>query len=261
MHRGLYRRGRSSVQCLFLLCLADFSAPSSPPLYVFSHVGHEVTLPCNWTSRMVVSPRPQSPYLQWHTPKGSVFEMKGEARYEGRGYKGRVQVAPWRFEGGDCSLLLRELRFSDAALYESFVIVEGSMRLFIGAVRLVVRDHKYRQQLREGEPLVLKLHTPQAATVIFQGGNATESEVIWQKNSRDRSQGRLTKGDRILTLSGVRLEDSGIYKVLDPQGLAVSTVNLKVEGGREAHSRACRASITSLVMAASLLFSHPHVLF
>ncbi|KAJ8377887.1 hypothetical protein AAFF_G00250380 [Aldrovandia affinis] len=135
------------------------------------------------------------------------------------------------------------------------------MRLFIGALgktqRLVVRG----QQLREGEPLVLKLHTPQAATVIFQGGNATESEVIWQKNSSDWSQGRLTKGDRILTLSGVRLEDSGIYKVLDPQGLAVSTMNLKVEGGREAHSRACRASITSLVMAASLLFSHPHVLF
>ncbi|KAJ8377888.1 hypothetical protein AAFF_G00250390 [Aldrovandia affinis] len=103
MHQGLHRRGRPLLPPALRLL----------PRGSRGHPALQLDVP---HGRCPHAPRAPT---SSGTPQGSVFEMKGEARYEGRGYKGRVQVAPLRFQGGDCSLLLRELRFSDAALYES----------------------------------------------------------------------------------------------------------------------------------------------
>ncbi|KAG9333682.1 hypothetical protein JZ751_010672 [Albula glossodonta] len=194
-----------------------------------------------------------SPYLQWQTLRESVFEMREEARYEGEHYRGRVGVEVQRFKNGDCSLLLKEVQFSDAGLYKSFIAVGSRRRRsFIDSVQLNVRvpantsivlcslilplDHKYKEVLKEGQNLELKLHTHLASTVIFQKAGAPESRMIWERDSGAWGSGdwggRLTQGDEKrerLILSGVRMEDAGTYKVLDPHGLAVSTVHLTVE--------------------------------
>lgn len=124
-----------------VFCPAPVSASDTPVLYMFPHVGQNVTLPCNWTSLAGAAAPPSSahPYLSWETPAASVFEMQGSRRYEASGYRGRVEVGLRGFEeGGDCSLLLREVRFSDAGLYESFVRA-GRRRRFVRAVELGVR--------------------------------------------------------------------------------------------------------------------------
>ncbi|KAG7457612.1 hypothetical protein MATL_G00229020 [Megalops atlanticus] len=266
------QRDRRSVQWLLILFLAGSSAsPSSFP-WVTYHVGHKAILPCNWTSFMEGSWSPRSTYLTWQTPKESVFEMLGAARFEGKGYEGRVEVPGKGFEQGDCSLCLRELRFSDAGLYESFIAVgDGKMRSFIRSVQLVVRDHKYRESLREGEDLVLKLHTPEAMTVVFQGSGQPEWGVVWERGAQEGSRGVLN-GDKELIITGVQMKDAGTYKVMDSQGLAVSTVHLRVteipkthkpnsrehyekQGDREAHSGVYRVSATASLILASLLLS------
>ncbi|KAJ8335269.1 hypothetical protein SKAU_G00409080 [Synaphobranchus kaupii] len=234
-----------SVQCLLLQCLVHVSAS-----YEFAHVGHKAVLPCNWTSRIGTAQRPTSLYLWWETPDESVFELGGSNTgsslpFEAPDYKGRVEVKLQSFEEGDCSLLLRDVQFSDARLYESYVS-KGKGRRFIRSVELSVRDHKYRETVAAGKSLQLKLHTTQAATVVFWGNE---------------------------------LEDSGTYKVLDPQGLAVSTVHLTVEevlpkqsvpentvdqrymeDARDGQSSAFRASGPYLITGFLLLFSL-HVLF
>ncbi|XP_036372204.1 galectin 17 [Megalops cyprinoides] len=266
------QRDRISVQWLLIFFLAGSSASPSRFFQVSYHVGHKAVLPCNWTSFMEGSPSPLSAYLTWQTPEESVFEMLGAARFEGKGYEGRVEVLQQGFEHGDCSLCLRELRFSDAGLYESFVAVgDGRTRSFIRSVQLAVRDHKYRESLREGGDLVLKLHTPEAMTVVFQGSGQPEWGVVWERGAQEGSRGVLN-GDKELIITGVQMKDAGTYKVMDSQGLAISTVHLRVteipkihkpirrehyetQGGKDAHSGVCSVGATALLILASLLFS------
>ncbi|KAJ8273735.1 hypothetical protein GJAV_G00104960 [Gymnothorax javanicus] len=262
------------MQYLLFPWLIHQSAATLPNLVLSSKVGQEVTLPCNWTSYIRTSPGPASPYLWWETPLESVFELQGDEQFEGPDYKGRVVVEPQRFEEGDCSLLLKEVRFSDAGHYESFVAVRRRRR-FIRSVELNVLDHKDRQTLMAGKQFHLKLYTTHSATVVFQGSDATGNDVIWQREYGENRQGRLTEGERVLILSDLTLEDSGTYKVLDPLGRAVSTVLLKVkpevipeqpipekksgernvEDVREIPSSAIKTCVATLTMSVLLFFS------
>ncbi|KAJ8335266.1 hypothetical protein SKAU_G00409050 [Synaphobranchus kaupii] len=269
---------RGFVLCLLLQCLVHVSASYSSSLYVSAHVGHKAVLPCNWTSRVGTAQRSTSPHLWWETEKG-VYELKGNRHFEATHYKGRVEVKLQSFEEGDCSLLLRDVQFSDARLYKSYVR-EGKRRRFIRSVELSVRGHKYRETVAAGKSLQLKLHTTQAATVVFWGNKVAGAVVVWQRGGGGTGQGgRLSEGEKELTLSDVKLEDSGIYKVLDPQRQVVSTVHLTVEevspklpvperrvdeqyieDARDGQSSAFRASGPYLITGFLLLFSL-HVLF
>lgn len=263
--------GWISVQYLLLSWVFHQSASD---LILTPKVGQKVTLPCNWTSYIRTAPGPASPYLWWETPLESVFELQGDEQFEGPDYRGRVVVEPRRFEEGDCSLLLKEVRFSDEGLYESFVAVSRRRR-FIRSVELSVQDYKDRQTLIAGQQFHLRLYTTQWATVVFQRSEATGNDVIWQREVGESQQGRLTEGERVLILSGLTLEDSGTYKVLDPLGRAVSTVQLKVkpeviteqpipekrsgvrnvEDVREIPSSAIKTSAATLTTSVLLFFS------
>ncbi|KAJ8375204.1 hypothetical protein SKAU_G00057840 [Synaphobranchus kaupii] len=264
---------------LLLQCLVHVSASYSSNYYMVADVGNETVLHCNWTSRVGTAQRSRSPHLWWGTPEKSVYELKGNDHFEAPDYKGRVEVELESFKAGDCSLLLRDVRFSDARLYESYVS-EGKGRRFIRSVELSVKDHKYRETVAAGKSLQLKLHTTQAATVVFVGNEVAGAVVVWQRGGGGSGQGgRLSEGEKELTLSDVKLEDSGTYKVLDPQGQVVSTVDVTVEevlpkqsvpestvdqrymeDARDAQSSAFRASGASLITGSLLLFSL-HLLF
>lgn len=81
-----------------------------------------------------------------------------------------------------------------------------------------------------GETLDLKLHTPQAKKVVFQGRNSTEMTVLWMRGEEEVNSGRLKEVEGFVVLKGLKIDDCGTYTVLDSHGLLVSTVHLTVEG-------------------------------
>uniref|UniRef100_A0A3B3RVB7 Immunoglobulin V-set domain-containing protein n=1 Tax=Paramormyrops kingsleyae TaxID=1676925 RepID=A0A3B3RVB7_9TELE len=134
---------------------------------------------------------------------------------------------------GDCSLKLREARFTDAGLYESFLITEHKrrmMRSFIKSVQLTVTDHKSSQTLLVGQDFSLSLYTSQASTVIFQASKDQEEATKWERGNAQGSKWRMEAGDRKLILPRLKRSDAGMYKVLDADGLAISTTLLIVQG-------------------------------
>lgn len=119
------------------------SASWSVPMSLLVQVGDIATLPCNWRIQigMARSLSVNNPHLQWQTPEETVFELKGSITFQGIGYEGRVEMPKDRLFEGDCSLSLREARFSDTGLYESFLITRHERRMrrsFIKSVQLTV---------------------------------------------------------------------------------------------------------------------------
>ncbi|XP_072562045.1 uncharacterized protein [Paramormyrops kingsleyae] len=173
-----------------------------------------------------------NPHLQWQTPEETVFEQKGSITFQGIGYEGRVEMLQDMLFEGDCSLKLREARFTDAGLYESFLITEHKrrmMRSFIKSVQLTVTDHKSSQTLLVGQDFSLSLYTSQASTVIFQASKDQEEATKWERGNAQGSKWRMEAGDRKLILPRLKRSDAGMYKVLDADGLAISTTLLIVQ--------------------------------
>lgn len=54
----------------------------------------------------------------------TVFERKGAELYEGEGYKNRVDVPQDKLLKGNCSLVLQNVRVTDAAVYRSSLVVK-----------------------------------------------------------------------------------------------------------------------------------------
>ncbi|NP_001133111.1 VHSV-induced protein-like [Salmo salar] len=101
-------------------------------------------------------------------------------------------------------------------------------RVFIQSVQLSVHDYTSKESLRVGETLDLKLHTPQAMKVVFQGWNSTELTVLWMRGE-EVNRGRLEAKGLVVRLKGLRIDDGGTYNVLDSHGLSISRVQLTVE--------------------------------
>ncbi|XP_048849283.1 galectin 17 isoform X2 [Brienomyrus brachyistius] len=201
---------------------------------VLVQVGDIAILPCNWTTQsgMAWLLSVNNPHLQWQTPEETVFELKGSITFQGIGYEGRVAIPQDRLFEGDCSLKLREARFSDAGLYESFLITGHKRRMtrsFIKSVQLTVTDHKSIQTLLVGQDFSLSLYTSQASTVIFQASQDQEEATKWERGNAQGSEWRLEDGDRKLILPRLKRSDTGMYKVLDAEGLAISTTQLIVQ--------------------------------
>ncbi|XP_030645142.1 galectin 17 [Chanos chanos] len=196
-----------------------------------SAVGLKVVLPCKWTWRMEQPSPGHKPYIQWQTLSETVFERMGREHFEGGGYEGRADVPEEMLDSGNCSLLLQDIRFSDAGRYESYLVVGQSSiktRRFIQSVQLSVFDHKDTKTVKIGEKLELDLHTQQATTVVFQGGDNSEWKVVWNRDSKGPVSGEMRRRGMRVVMEQVGKSDAGIYKVLDSQGLALSTVTISV---------------------------------
>lgn len=146
---------------------------------------------------------------------------------------GRVEVPEERLGSGDCSLIISDAQLGDTGRYESFMVVDGvrsaKTRVFIQSVKLSVLDHKSLQSRGLGEDLVLDLHTPHSVRLVFQGRSGSEWLDLWVRG--DENSQRLEKHSmkEQLTIKKLKRSDEGTYKVLDEQGLSVSTVQLSVE--------------------------------
>lgn len=108
---------------------------------VITRVGNEAVLPCSWKSRLPEVDLPTC-HIQWATPVDTVFELRGEQKWEAEEFKGRVEVPEERLGSGDCSLIIRDVQIGDTGRYESFMVVDGARskktRVFIQGIKLSV---------------------------------------------------------------------------------------------------------------------------
>ncbi|KAF4081735.1 hypothetical protein AMELA_G00164600 [Ameiurus melas] len=209
---------------LELVCVG--SSPLSSVVFTRSEVCQEAVLPCEWGSHSEVSS--ETPYIQWQTLRNMVFERMGPAKFQAEAYQNRADVPEAVLAKGNCSLHLSDIRFSDAGIYECYLVVgkTGSkQRIFIQSVQLSVLDHKSTRVVEMGKDLTLDLYKSQAETVVFQSSNGDEWRELWRRGDRSRVEER----DGKLVIGNVGASDEGIYRVIDGEGLTISTVKVSVQ--------------------------------
>ncbi|XP_051246894.1 galectin 17 isoform X2 [Dicentrarchus labrax] len=222
------------LHCLLVGSLVDSSSLSSSlrPQSVTSRVGNQAVLPCSWKTRLGKE-APSTCHIQWATTEDTVFELRGERKWQAEAFQGRMEVPQEKLGSGDCSLIIHDVQIGDTGRYESFMVVDGvrdmKTRVFIQSVKLSVFDHKTRQSRRPGGELVLDLYTLHSMRVVFQGRNSSEWSDVWMRGDKDTERLQKDLVEEKLTIKQLKSSDDGLYKVLDEHGLAVSTVQLYVE--------------------------------
>ncbi|KAM3596083.1 uncharacterized protein V6R79_007876 [Siganus canaliculatus] len=218
--------------CLLVGDLVDSSSLSSTGLVaISSRVGKQVVLPCSWKSRLG-SEAPPVCHVEWATPLDTVFELRGEQKWEAEEFQGRVEVPEEKLGSGDCSLIITDVQIRDTGRYESFMVVDGAWskktKVFIQSVKLSVFDHKSLQSRGPGEDLVLDLYTSHSVRLVFQGRNSSVWSTLWMRGDEDSRVEKNPEREQ-LTMKALTSSDAGTYKVLDGHGLSVSTVLLTVD--------------------------------
>ncbi|XP_049329134.1 uncharacterized protein LOC125790068 isoform X1 [Astyanax mexicanus] len=213
----------------FCLLVRVGSSPLSSVVHTWSGVGLQAVLPCTWGTQ--VSDRPRSPYIQWETLTHTVFERMGERMFQGESFRNRVDVPLEILDEGNCSLFFRDVQFSDAGIYESYLVVgenQVQRRIFLQSVQLLVFDHKLEQRVEAGKDLVLDLYTAHAHTLVFESVITPGWAELWQRGKARNRDSRLQENEDSLVIRGVQPGDSGTYRVVDSDGLALSTVKITV---------------------------------
>ncbi|XP_029369673.1 uncharacterized protein LOC115050766 [Echeneis naucrates] len=263
------------LQCFLLARLIESSSlGSASPLLISSTVGNQAVLPCSWRKRL--ESMTSTCYVQWARVTGTVFERRGSDKWEADAFENRLEVPEETLRSGNCSLIIKDVQIGDTGTYESFMVVkltDQQTKVFIQGIKLLVFDHKSRQTLAPGEDLLLELHTSHSLAVSFQHRDKSESSDLWVKGQQNNSP-RLVYDPlkNQLTLKNLSYSDEGTYKVLDKQGLAISTMKLTIEERtkalkvqqpveKDAASDAADRSSRSALLSASLLlvsfrFSH-----
>ncbi|KAF5893097.1 antigen like protein, partial [Clarias magur] len=217
----------------FVLGFMELTCVGSSPLSSISltrsEVGLGAVLPCDWGSHSGVSP--ETPYIQWQTVSQMVFERMGPDQFQANAYKNRADVPERVLAKGNCSLHLNDIRFSDAGVYECYLVVGETgkrRRIFIQSVQLAVFDHKTAQSVEVGKDLALDLYTKQAETLVFQSSHSSTWTQLWQRQVTCNDS-RVVERNRKLVIRNVTGSDEGLYKVMDADGLALSTVKVSVK--------------------------------
>ncbi|TRY94675.1 hypothetical protein DNTS_021579, partial [Danionella cerebrum] len=203
----------------------------SPLSYASSKVGLPAVLPCTVASHL--ESEHLMPHIQWQTLSDSVIERMGQELFQGEAYRGRADVPEEMLLRGNCSLFLQDVRFSDAGVYEGYLVVGDSSRavknrIFLQSVQLFVIDHKTLRSVEVGSDLVLDLHTHQAVRVVFQKSNDTSWTVLWERDGGMTKSSHLEEKENKLVLKSVVPSSAGSYKILDLEGVALSTVKVTV---------------------------------
>ncbi|XP_076862403.1 CD276 antigen-like [Brachyhypopomus gauderio] len=223
-----------SANTIVWLVLSVDSSPLSSLAGYTVEVGCQAVLSCVCSS--YVAALPQSPYIQWQTVSRTVFERMGEDWFQGEAYENRADVPMEMLAKGNCSLILSDVRFRDEGIYQSFLVVGQSTirsRILVQSVQLAVVDHKHMQSVEMGKDLILDLYNNQAEMLEFQSESAPRWSVLWQQGQGRASVRVVQEKDGVLVVPGVAANDSGTYRLMDADGLALSTVKVSVtDSGR-----------------------------
>ncbi|XP_053092691.1 butyrophilin subfamily 1 member A1-like [Pangasianodon hypophthalmus] len=112
---------------------------------ISAQVGSTVLLPCEWSDLPI-----QTPHVEWYIDSETVFERKGKESFQGEGYEGRVDVPEDELLKGICSLVLKNVSATDAAVYRSSMVVTHTKKsVLVQKVELSVYENPEK---REEEP-------------------------------------------------------------------------------------------------------------
>lgn len=218
------------------------SLPSAPAEVVSCRVGTSTLLPCSWKSRFRSSSLP-APHVQWSMESfGPVLEQKGSRKWTSPDLSDRVEVKESELWSGDCSLVIKDVQVTDGGQYDGYMILdqEGSKTkagVLLSSVKLLVFDHSSVLSKSPGEDLVLDLHTPHSMSLVFQASNSSEWVRLWQRDVPGSTRLQKDPLRQQLTLKSLTRSDEGIYKVLDENGLTVSSTRLSVVDKHESTSQ------------------------
>ncbi|KAF5893099.1 programmed cell death 1 ligand 1-like, partial [Clarias magur] len=114
MLRRVHRRNGSGELFIlwFITGLVSISADSQ---LISARVGDTVILPCK------ASEVSNQTYVYWETDSHDVFLRCGAFSLSGPGYEGRVDVPVDELHKGNCSLVLKNVSVTDAAVYRSYI--------------------------------------------------------------------------------------------------------------------------------------------
>ncbi|XP_053093237.1 uncharacterized protein LOC113545586 isoform X2 [Pangasianodon hypophthalmus] len=100
---------------------------------ISAEVGSTVVLPCDWRNLPI-----QTPHIEWYIDTEIVFDRKGKESFQGEGYEGRVDVPEDELLKGNCSLVLKNVSATDAAVYRSSMLVKHKSSKLIQEIKLSV---------------------------------------------------------------------------------------------------------------------------
>lgn len=203
---------------------------------VSSLVGTQVVLPCSW--RPSLGSRSLSVFhVQWSLESlGPVLEQSGSRRWLSPDFEDRAQVPESELESGDCSLIIQDVQVTDAGQYDSYMILDqdqdqtkAKTGIFIQSVKLLVFEHTSVEFKRPGEALVLDLPSPRSMTLVFQDRNSSDWVRLWQRGTEAPERLQKDPLRERLTLKNLTPFDQGTYKVLDVNGLTMSSTRLTLD--------------------------------
>ncbi|KAM9496923.1 uncharacterized protein Hap1MRO34_003149 [Clarias gariepinus] len=122
--------------CIVWISICVYTLSAEPEISVSGPVGSTAVLPC-----FLPSVDSENTYIRWGIESEIVFERLGEKSFQGEGYEGRVDVSEEELRKGNCSLVLRNLRLTDAGLYTSYARKE----ILISQIKLLVPPKKTRR--------------------------------------------------------------------------------------------------------------------
>ncbi|KAF4081719.1 hypothetical protein AMELA_G00164430 [Ameiurus melas] len=117
------RHYRGITTSFYSICIVLGTVCVIPEFTVSGHVGSTAVLPCKLENEDT-----GTLYIKWQIESEIVFERDGEETFPGEGYEERVDVPVKELRKGNCSLVLRNLTTTDAALYRSYKIVSRTKR-------------------------------------------------------------------------------------------------------------------------------------
>ncbi|KAI5100911.1 hypothetical protein C0J45_9897 [Silurus meridionalis] len=235
----------------------DPSAPSvplseDPSITVEAHVGSTALLPCHL--RKVFT---QTPHIRWHADNEVVFERSFDVTHEGPGYEGRVDIPEEELCKGNCSLVLKDVRFTDHTFYRSFVVehVEDTNTDKSTEINKIQLDVFQSVSAQVGSTAVLpcdwrhlSIETPHVEWSIGR-------EIVFERKGKESSQGKgyegrvdvpeeeLLKGNCSLVLNQCYVTDETLYSSYilmtdTKKPVLVQNIKVSVSDGRPIHFNA-----------------------
>ncbi|XP_060743344.1 uncharacterized protein LOC132857405 [Tachysurus vachellii] len=101
---------------------------------ISARVGTTAVLPCDWIGLYITNP-----HVEWYIDSEIVFEQKGDESFVGAGYGGRLNVSKDELVRGKCTLVVKNVSVTDAAVYRSAMVQSDNQKsVLVQTVKLTV---------------------------------------------------------------------------------------------------------------------------
>lgn len=119
---------KTSLLCVYILWIV-YCASSE---VISTEVGLTAVLPCVINNTQIQRPR-----VCWRTDSEIVIERWNGMSYVAKGYEGHVDISEEALLKGNCSLVLKNVRKSNAGIYQSYMLVRNEKPPFSHEWRLI----------------------------------------------------------------------------------------------------------------------------